>query len=95
MPYIHLIALNRTNGQATAYHFSSKNDAEIVTEKARIITALDGEDNKSSVSFQIIPTDAPSYESVVSYNPYFKQFILSDQLDAFVERVTSCKARIL
>lgn len=85
MPYIHLIALNRTNGCATAYHFSSKDRSAVINMKQKILSVLSTESAKSSVSFQIVPTDDSSYESVVSYNPYFEQFSLIADLQTLQE----------
>ncbi|MBU6047128.1 SocA family protein [Lacticaseibacillus paracasei] len=87
MLFIHLVALNRTSGRATAYHFASPNISEVIAEKKRVISFLSGQKVKPSISFQVVPTESASYDSVNSYNSYFEPFKPTEDLKTFGESI--------
>lgn len=85
--FMHMIALNRTSGRATAFHFASNDMSEIKNEKEKLLTTVSNGTSKTSLSFQMIPTNSADYESVVAYNPYFKQFDITEDLQSFRESI--------
>ncbi|WP_461227236.1 Panacea domain-containing protein [Lacticaseibacillus suihuaensis] len=87
MTYVHLIALNKTDGQGSGYHFASTDTQAIVQRQTAVLEAIQDESERSSLSFQYIPTDSSSYESVVAYNSYFNQFQVTDDLSEFIENL--------
>ena len=57
------------------------------TVKKHILNSVSNNQEKSSISFQVMPTNAKSYESVVKFNPYFKQFSATENLQDFAESI--------
>ncbi|MBG1272425.1 SocA family protein [Lactobacillus paracasei subsp. paracasei] len=85
--FIHLIALSRTSGHAIAYHFSTRDPEQLVENKMKIIAAVNDKGAGESLSFQVVQTMQQSFESVIEYNPYFKQFKKYSELDSFTTKL--------
>lgn len=87
-PYIHLIALYRTNNCAMAFHFSSKTVSEIVAKKHQLLAAIAKAPRRLSIGVHLRPTAQPTYASVVEYDPYFKPFTETNDIASFVATIS-------
>lgn len=83
-PYFHYIVIIESDGKDYAYHYSSKIFSEVEEHMDLLNESIKG--LKKIYGMHMLQTDSKSFQSVQQMDPYFKEMIITDNIDEFSER---------
>lgn len=84
MKYYHFIVIIDVAKQTYVYHYSSKNSKEVSEARGKLRQSLDG--LPMICGLHMLTTDAASFESVQTMDPYFKGMVEINDLAEFREK---------
>lgn len=89
---IHLIVFAQVGKEKIVYHFSSKDQDEILDKQDSITNYPLFSKYSSAFSFHILKTESKSFESVRDMDPYFKDVIVKDDFSDFLKMIADNKS---